>query len=64
MQKELTIAEKARIFDKFLLKYRAQQSMNPQQESDLAAADFRAELQKHRRGEPIEIPPPVKRRSA
>ena len=63
MAKELTLAEKMRIFYKFLIQHRASMTLAPDEASRRAAKDYRAELQKHSRGEQINIPPPVRRRS-
>lgn len=62
MERELTYAEKARIYDKFLREQRAQMTLNPQRVHDAAIVQYKEVLRKHAAGEKIDIPPPVKRR--
>ena len=60
MNRPLTFSEKARILDGFTVARRLDRSTPFYKKDALAISDYRRELARHARGEPIVIPPPWK----
>ena len=60
MNRRLSFAEIARIYDGILIAKWRDSTIPLDKKEELAACDFRRELARYERGEPIEIPPPAK----
>jgi hypothetical protein len=60
MNRPLSYAEKARIYDKFLIARSRDKTTPLDKRYSLTLSDFRNEMARYARGEPIEIPPPAK----